>query len=286
MSRRLEPWSEAAIRAALEELLTGREVWPTWDQFVTAGAKELREAITQIHGARWWAREMGLPGGDRQQGGVRRWTDERIRATLSSFLDDRTTWPTNREFDEAGLRAFREALRHYGGPRRWSAEMGVAWTPTARSPSGPPPKRYVRKPPGSKPDHRHWTDETITEELKRFLGGRSIWPRYVDFAQAERVGLYHAVKRYGGAQMWAERLGVSWVERHGRSDEQWSAERVREALSMLLANRETWPSRAEFADVGGLQLWRAVRRSGGERRWANEFGVSLRSDPRVEPDVG
>ena len=275
MSRRLEPWTEASIRAALGEFLAGWQEWPTYEQFLQAGVRDLRDAVTDIHGPEWWAREMGLAGGERRPGGVRRWTDERIRATLTPFLNGRTKWPSNREFDDAGLRAFREALRYYGGPVRWAPEMGVDWTPTARSPTGPPPKRYVPTPTRERPDTRYWTDERITVELKRFLGRRSIWPRYAEFAQADQTGLYHAVQRYGGAREWAARMNVRWVERQGRSSEHWSRERIHETLERLLTDRATWPSRDEFADQGALQLWRAVRRLGGERHWANKFGVAF-----------
>lgn len=279
MSRRLEPWTEASIRSALAEFLDGWRVWPTYDQFVTLGQKGLRDAVTELHGPAWWAREMGLEGGERRPGGVRRWTDERIRETLTEFLDGRDTWPSQREFDEAGLRAFREAIRHYGDARRWAAEMGVAWTPGPRSPTKPPPKRYVRKPAVARPDQRYWTDERIAAELKRFLRGRKVWPRYVVFERAGKSGLYQAVSRYGGAELWAQRMGVKWLPRHGRTELSWTPERVRAALSELLADRSTWPSGEEFIEAGCLQLWRAIRRLGGERYWAAEFGLECRPQP-------
>lgn len=279
MSRRLEPWTEASIRVALAEFLVGWELWPTYEQFCNAGARDLRDALAQINGAAWWASEMGLRGGDRRPGGVRRWTDERIRATLAGFLKGRATWPSNREFDDAGLRAFREALRFYGGPRRWAVEMGVDWKPSARSPTTAPPKRYVAT--GAKPDTRYWTDVAISKELDRFLRRRSAWPRYSEFAAAGKTGLYHAIQRNGGARLWAQRMDIAWVERHGRSDERWSSERIREALPALLAGRESWPTADEFADAGAVQLWRAMRRLGGERHWANEFGIPTHDEAAV-----
>lgn len=289
MSRRLEPWTEASIRAALEQFLVCWEVWPTYADFVRGGVRDLRDAITELRGPGWWAREMGLPGGERRPGGVRRWTDAMIRETLVSFLNGRTTWPTTREFDDAGLHAFREALRDYGDARRWAAEMGVEWTPTSRSPTGPRPKRDFRKPPGSHRERRYWTEERIAKELRRFLGHRSVWPRYAEFADAGHAGLYHAINRYGGTRVWAQRMGVRWPGRHGRSEERWTDARIRDALSTLLAGRRTrWPTRTEFEDAGALQLWRAVRRVGGERYWAAEFGLRLqeRAASVRAPDAG
>lgn len=124
-SRRGKPWDEDAIREALSRFLVGWEVWPTYEQFIEGGAKGLREALARIGGVEKWATEMGLPGGDRARGGVKKWTDETIRAKLAEFFGDRTTWPTHREFDEAGLHALYEALRHYGGVERWAKEMNV-----------------------------------------------------------------------------------------------------------------------------------------------------------------
>ena len=124
-SRRGRPWDEASIRSALVEFLEGWEVWPTYEQFIRGGAKGLRDAVARIGGVEYWAKEMGLPGGDRERGGVRRWTDDAIRAALADFFADREDWPSQREFDAAGLHALREALRHYGGPERWADEMDV-----------------------------------------------------------------------------------------------------------------------------------------------------------------
>ena len=54
-----------------------------------------------------------------------RWTDERIREELQSFLADRTEWPTYREFERNGRLALRDAITQAGGAERWAQEMGV-----------------------------------------------------------------------------------------------------------------------------------------------------------------
>lgn len=124
-SRRGVAWDEQSIREALTEFLVGWDVWPTCEQFANGGAKGLRDALARFGGAQRWAQEMGLPGGDRPRGGIQKWTEETIRQTLARFLGDRDTWPTRREFDEAGLHAFYEALQHHGGVEHWANEMGV-----------------------------------------------------------------------------------------------------------------------------------------------------------------
>lgn len=178
-------------------------------------AKGLRDVIMRVHGPEWWANEMGLPGGDRRPGGVPRWTDEAIRATLAEFLGDRSVWPSWREFNEAGLHAFREALRHHGVPDRWAAEMGVLPRPKSRH---KPRRSRAEVTPSAARAPRMWplwTDARIEHELDVFLAGRQEWPRYGEFVAAGRKNLYQAVLRHGGTDFWAQRLGVRPARRHG-----------------------------------------------------------------------
>lgn len=270
---RVARWDETAIRGALEDFLQGWERWPTAEEFAAGGAKGLREAITRVHGAAWWAREMGLPGGDRPIGGVRRWTDETIRQTLADFFGDRSTWPGAKEFRQAGLHSLEEALRHYGGPERWAREMGVDWTPSRRalqrSARGPRSQVSAR----SRPDWPKWTEETIARELRLFLADRTEWPRHVEFVRAGRKGLYHAVLRHGGTRTWAQRMGVRWVSRRTVGVTQWTDAVIRERLAAFLDGRTTWPSPADFDAAGQRALLRAVRRHGGVGEWAREFGL-------------
>ncbi|MGH2852150.1 MAG: hypothetical protein ACRDLP_16235 [Solirubrobacteraceae bacterium] len=280
-------WDEASIRAALGELLADREEWPTCEEFASMGAKHLRELIGRGRGAAWWAGEMGLPGGDRSSGGVRRWSEERIRATLRGFLGSRTTWPSWPEFEAAGLRAFREALCHYGGPERWAAEMGVA-LPPARRPSRVPRPRP--KPPVS--DWPLWTDERIAGELAQFLHGRTDWPRHAEFVAAGRKRLYAAVLTHGGSRRWAERMGVQRVERQRGSARhepnersqsrsrsraarraRWDDEQIEAAIGPLVRELGRWPTKSEFHRAGLRPALAAVYDHGGSEQWRHRLGV-------------
>jgi hypothetical protein len=272
---RVARWDEETIRQALSEFVDGWDRWPTCEEFALGGAKGLREVIGRLHGPAWWAREMGLPDGDRPLGGVRRWTDERIHATLAEFFGDRSTWPTSREFDEAGLHSLREALRHYGGPARWSHEMGVSWAPGPR-------RSRRREPPSPLPTPSQrpwpkWTEDTITVELGRFLMGRRDWPRHADFVAAGRKGLYHAVLKHGGTHAWADRMGFLGIDRRG--GRRWTETRVREGLAAFLTGRDVWPTRREFIAEGHRALFDAARRSGGIERWRRQF--ELRRSPQT-----
>jgi hypothetical protein len=262
-------WDDESIRAALSELLAGREEWPTCDEFEAMGAKYLREVIGRGRGAAWWAAEMGLRGGDRPGGGVRRWTEPQIRATLAAFLGGRRTWPSWPEFNAAGLHAFREALRHYGGPDRWAAEMGVTLEPPVR-PFRPAKSRKTTTPAADWP---LWSDERIDLELRTFLGGRPDWPRYREFVEAERRPLYTAILQHGGPARWAERMGVQRVSHPGGSGRLWTDDRIRAALAAFVEGRTHWPTTSEFDAAGQQRLLAAVRRHGGVAHWAKLIGI-------------
>jgi Fic family protein len=62
-------------------------------------------------------------GGPR--GPARRWTDERIRSGLESFLADRDVWPTPSEFEAAGEMPLYRAASRRGGIARWARELGL-----------------------------------------------------------------------------------------------------------------------------------------------------------------
>lgn len=271
--RRGRPWDEQAIRDALTEFLAGRDAWPTYDEFLRGGAKGLRDAIGRIRGAEWWAREMGLQGGERRRGGVRRWTDETIADTLAAFVGDCSTWPTRSEFRAAGLRGLREALRDHGGVQRWATEMGVDLPPSRKPP--PAPDRSEKPPPRRTPAREWplWNERRIQSELSAFLGGRQEWPRHREFVAAGHQQLYHAVITHGGSQAWARRMGVRWVRRPSGSPE-WTEQRIRDRLTELVRGRASWPSVQEFAQAGEQGLLRAVRRHGGTDRWRRELGLA------------
>jgi Fic family protein len=56
---------------------------------------------------------------------------------------------------------------------------------------------------------RRWTPARIQAELEAFSEGRTSWPAVAEFKAANQMALYLAVTRYGGAEYWADRLGLS-----------------------------------------------------------------------------
>jgi hypothetical protein len=71
----------------------------------------------------------------------RRWTDDRIWAELVAFCAGRRTWPTPREFKEAGRGDLYVAASRYGGVAHWARALGVE-----QPPRNAPPRQPVERP--------------------------------------------------------------------------------------------------------------------------------------------
>jgi hypothetical protein len=277
-SRRGRPWDDDSIRDTLTEFLKGKTRWPTYDEFIDAGLKGMRDVLPRFGGPERWSQEMGLQDGPRRWGGVVRWTDDAIRSALTQFLDGRTLWPTHREFRRAGLGGLYSKLLQEGTLEMWASEIGIP--PPTPMRQAPRPRRPVPKAKPAQPAVRHqrlWTDERIAKELSAFIGEREEWPPYSEFIATAGKRLYQAVLNHGGTRYWAQSMRVRWVDRRGVPH--WTEQHVRERLSLVLGGRENWPTPAEFAAVGEQRLLAAVRRHGGIPYWAKEFDVALPPRP-------
>jgi Fic family protein len=56
---------------------------------------------------------------------------------------------------------------------------------------------------------REWSDERIETELRQLVGEGGRWPTMRDFRRANKMGLYQAIRRHGGKELWAKRVGLS-----------------------------------------------------------------------------
>lgn len=63
-----------------------------------------------------------------------------------------------------------------------------------------------------------WTEDTIRDALRKFLKKRDRWPRRVEFEEAGLMPLLRAVYRQGGAELWAQRMGVAYPPERIRAD--------------------------------------------------------------------
>ena len=150
----------------------------------------MRNQVTRFGGARLWARRLDLPYPERRPGYETRWTVERVRADLKEFLRGRDHWPSRLDFEAAGRKPLRDAVRRLGGHEHWAAEFGLP---------------LVNLKAGSR---RIWTERRIEEDLRKILAGRDSWPAPEEFEHGGTYGLATAVRRNGGTAHWAHRLGV------------------------------------------------------------------------------
>jgi hypothetical protein len=118
-------WTPERIELELSKVLNGHDTWPPRRE-LERGKVGLVGAIYRGAGADYWARRMGVqkPTPSRSSG-PRIWTDERIRTELEDFCRGRSTWPTEREFIEAGKRKLYSAASRRGGVEKWASALDL-----------------------------------------------------------------------------------------------------------------------------------------------------------------
>ena len=96
----------------------------------------------------------------------RRWTNERIRSALQEFCAERETWPSAREFKDAGRHDLYVAASRYGGVAFWAKELGFA-RPGRPSATRVPTPRRPRRP------RLRWTAEAAAVAVALAVAGVS-----------------------------------------------------------------------------------------------------------------
>jgi hypothetical protein len=118
-----------------------------------------------------------------------------------------------------------------------------------------------------------WPAGRVEAELRTFLGGRSEWPTYAEFARSGFARLHFQAMANGGPYWWGPRIGIEIPPRFVI----WNEERVRGALRPFLRGRERFPTEGEFAEAGLRSLRTGLHNHGGLAYWADEFGLDSRS---------
>lgn len=254
--KRRTGWTEEAVRVELRNFLAGRDEWPSYADFVRAGRKSLRDAVTHMGGAEHWAKRMRVRYVHRNPGYAPRWTEERIKSELADFLQRRESFPTRLEFERAGRKHLRDAITRTGGAERWAREFAL---PLQGRRAG------IR---------RGWTDDRIEAELKRFVGRRRRWPAKGEFETAGYGQLPQAAYHWHGAAYWAQQLGLDYTPPRSRArPRRWTTASIRTGLIEFCGDRDAWPTEREFAEAGLRPLYVAASRNGGVARWADELGL-------------
>jgi DNA invertase Pin-like site-specific DNA recombinase len=176
-------WPEARIQDGLALFLRDREKWPDYAEFAEAGYSRLHLEVMRFGGPYWWGPRFDIPIPAR----FVIWNEARVRGALRPFLRGRETFPSEREFAKAGLRSLRTAIvTHGGGIDYWAAEFGLHY----RAKSDP------------------YSKAQLQSELEELLAEREHFPTQLEFQQAGRLHLFHAVKRHGGTAYWQRRFEI------------------------------------------------------------------------------
>jgi hypothetical protein len=133
--RRQRPdWTDATIRATLDDFLRGRRTWPSESEFRRAGLDSLTANFYRNGTRDRWAREFGIPPPPEPF----RWTETAIEHALDRLLQGRDTWPNSADFKRAGLGGLWSTLTKRRAHEQWRDRYGL---PLANRPAAKPPVR-------------------------------------------------------------------------------------------------------------------------------------------------
>ncbi|MDA0161291.1 recombinase family protein [Solirubrobacter ginsenosidimutans] len=183
-------WSPRRVERELRAFTRNLDQWPARELFANSDRLRLYCQIVAQGGEPVWADRIGLPIAPRVAS-PREWTDERIRAGLTLYLEDKVAWPTEAQFVRDGLRALSQAVAHHGGRARWSKEFTQ-------------PCRQCHN--GGRP--REWTDPRIRAELAVLCAQRDMFPPRRDLRQINDGRLLRAIDSHHGLRWWADQFGL------------------------------------------------------------------------------
>jgi hypothetical protein len=258
-------WTSARIERELRRFLAGRTEWPSYRDFQRAGRKSLRDAVTDCGGAETWAERVGVAYPVRRPGYAPVWTEERVREELGAFLAGRTTWPSGREFEHAGLSRLRSAVNRLGGSERWAREFGLP----------EPDRRSGRR--------RRWTEDEIEAAARPLIERIGRWPSRAEFAAAGIESALCAMYRYEGISEWRRRFGFAPPDPpRAPTWRRWTDERIERELRRFCAGGDRWPTESEFNAAGLRTLYHAASDHGGVDSWKRRLGLAGSRPPRRE----
>jgi hypothetical protein len=185
-----------------------------------------------------------------EHAGSRRWSEDRVRSELKSYLSAHESWPTRETFIRDGREQLRRAIYWFGGAGHWARQMGI--------------------PIDRRRDHGEpWTYLRMRREVASLVAGRTDWPTRSEFKAAGLAGLYEAISAKQVREQLARDLGL----RLRPVPKPWTDQRIAAALDPLLEGRDTWPSWSEFRDAGLSNLDHALQQRRLRDTWAQRYGL-------------
>src|ERR1039458_2565182 len=138
-----------------------------------------------------------------------------IFTALEALCEGRETFPDASDFRKAGLSELYEILVRDDACEQWASLIGLQWVPPERDRTVSSVHSRQRTP---------WSQERIEEELDRFCEGREIYPTPAEFRAAGLSTVYSEIRRSGGHDKQAERLGLLRARPAQLLDPKWTEE--------------------------------------------------------------
>jgi hypothetical protein len=167
--------------------------------------------------------------------------------------------PTARQLMEAKRSDLESAISNQGGYPLRAKGLKLDYT-------------YTAKPQG------YWDDfANVERELLAFikeLGTLGVFPKRDEFKRAGRTDLTNAIRRHGGNQTVAERLGIAYTQkRRGYWDDFPNVQR--ELLVFIKENGTSgvMPTATELTKAGRSSLAAAIQKHGGQQSVAEKLGL-------------
>lgn len=246
---------ERALREIVDEL--GR--FPTVGELHQHGHASLYQLLKRTGGLDAWARKLGV---DPPQL-VRPRSDAELDRELRGLVAELGRFPEPAELGP-DQRWMWQRMRAGEGAHVWAERLGV-----------PAPRAAGQR--------RQRTDDEALQALQEIVGELGRFPRPSELKGPGRFWISEHVRRRGGVQRWAARLGVpAPSQRRMRPESE-----VEQTLRELVARYGHFPTFTQMRAAGHDWLYHRIRASGGPERWAQRVGVAppapvRRTDADVE----
>lgn len=184
------------------------------------------------------------------------WTYEQTLCELKDIITQISHFPTQRELKRMKKSNLAKAILEHGGFPKFRELCGV---------------KGIRKPDG------YWTEETITEELKKITTEIGHFPKRNEFQAMGQSGLHFAMCNYGGINYFRQKLGSELLR---VADGYWTDKTILEELKKITTDMGRFPNTTDFIKMKRNDLVSAITKHGG----TNKFRELLDEEPLYTSD--
>jgi hypothetical protein len=183
---------------------------------------------------------------------------DELRTQLQEFTVDKQSWPSFPEFQEAGLAHLHDRAQRHGGGLRWAHELELP---------------FIRRAP----DGSVWTDDKVRAALSAALEGKTVWPTWKEFKDADYESLRRAVAANGGPERWAKEMGVHLPAKRRGVNRPWTYARRKAEIASLAGPDNHWPTQVQFRAAGLEGLHQIIIKRGMRGRIIADLGLTARA---------